>query len=128
MNSVFCFGSNWAGRHGAGAALTAATYHGAIEGQGEGLQGSSYAIPTMDRHIQTLPLMLIEQNVNRFLLFANMNPNMGFQITRIGCGQAGYTNEQIAPMFQLAPPQNCFFDTKWRPILGETFEYWGTVG
>lgn len=127
---IFVFGSNLAGIHGAGAAKYAKQYRGAISGQGIGLQNQSYAIPTKDEHIQSLPLELITQHVYTFISFAREHsiPNpksLSFQITRIGCGLAGFTDDQIAPMFASAPSNNCFFDANWRPYLGSQFEYWG---
>lgn len=103
---VFVFGSNLAGRHGKGAALWARQYRGAINGRGEGLQGNSYAIPTKDANLRSLPLDAIQNNVVSFLEFALAHPEMTFQVTPIGCGLAGYTPEQIASMFDLPPPRN----------------------
>jgi len=114
---VFVFGSNLAGRHGKGAALYARQHHGAIYGQGAGLQGNSYAIPTKDRRIKTLPLDQIRPYVQEFLSFAAANPNMVFQVTPIGCGLAGYEPHQIAPMFRSAPP-NCILPDVFRAVLG----------
>lgn len=111
--SIFVFGSNLAGRHGAGAALFARRNHGAIYGQGIGPQGNSYAIPTKDYHIQTLPLETIQGYVNEFLHYARNHPELDFQVTRIGCGLAGYTDAQIAPMFANAP-SNCHLPDGWR--------------
>jgi hypothetical protein len=96
--------------HGKGAALFARLKLGAIYGQGEGLQGESYAIPTKgvrsDRTIYTLPLDEIRQGVQRFLAFASSRPDLKFQVTPIGCGLAGYAPAQIAPMFR-GSPANC---------------------
>jgi hypothetical protein len=100
---IFVFGSNLAGRHGKGAALYARKYHGAVYGQGEGLQGNSYAIPTKSSALRTLPLWRIEKAVLNFIQFAKDRPELEFQLTPIGCGLAGYTPEQIAPMFTDAP-------------------------
>ena len=101
MKPIFVFGSNLAGRHGKGAALYARTHHGALYGQGEGLQGHSYAIPTKDHKLRPLPLPEIERHVRTFLAFAEAHPELEFQVTAIGCGLAGYKPEQIAPMFKL---------------------------
>lgn len=101
--SVFVFGSNRAGRHGKGAALWARQNRGAIYGQGEGLQGNSYAIPTKDERIRSLPLDDIHVHVDRFLNFARSRPDLTFQLTPIGCGYAGYRPPQIAPMFVVSP-------------------------
>jgi hypothetical protein len=106
MTTIFVFGSNLAGRHGKGAALHARQHHGAIYGQGIGLQGSSYAIPTKDARLRTLPLDQISTYVEDFKIFAASRPDLIFQVTPIGCGLAGYTPAQIAPMFRGAPA-NC---------------------
>lgn len=112
-NTVFVFGSNLAGRHGKGAALTAKEVYGAIYGQGEGRQGNSYAIPTKDHNLETLPLCRIEHYVKKFLAYALIHPDELFLVTRVGCGLAGYTDEQIAPMFADAP-SNCELPEEWR--------------
>jgi len=113
MKQIFVFGSNLAGRHGKGAALEAKKNHGAIYGQGYGLQGCSYAIPTKDASLKSLPLSAIKIGVGEFLAFAEGSPDMQFNITRIGCGLAGYKDEQIAPMFAGAP-DNCVLPAGWR--------------
>lgn len=110
---IFVFGSNLAGRHGKGAALTAFREHGAIYGQGLGLQGNSYAIPTKDENLKTLPLNRVSQYVNTFIKFAKLNPDMKFNVTRVGCGLAGYEDQDIAPLFTNAP-DNCILPVGWR--------------
>jgi hypothetical protein len=115
MTSIFVFGSNLAGRHGKGAALSARQNHGAIYGQGVGLQGKSYAIPTKDANIKTLPLENIRQYVDVFKSFARANPHMTFQVTSIGCGLAGYKPEQIAPMFE-GSPSNCILPAAFTAV------------
>lgn len=110
---IFVFGSNLAGRHGAGAARYAMEMCGAEWGQGEGLQGSSYAIPTMDGNIEPLPLDRIAAHVKTFVEFARAHPELTFNITRIGCGLAGFTPEQIGPLFE-GTPDNCAFHDNWR--------------
>lgn len=110
--AIFVFGSNLAGRHGAGAALFARNNYGAVYGQGVGRQGYSYAIPTKDYRINTLPLETIQGYVNEFLLYARNHPELDFRVTRIGCGLAGYNDAQIAPMFVNAP-SNCFLPEGW---------------
>ena len=117
MKTIFVFGSNLAGVHGAGAALFAKQHHGAIMGVGEGIQGDSYGIPTKDRKINSLPLEKIEKHVQRFCLFAVLNPDLLFQVTRIGCGLAGYTDKDIAPMFKNAP-DNCELPDGWKDFKG----------
>lgn len=109
---IFVFGSNLAGRHGKGAAKDAVKFHGAIYGQAVGRQGDSYAIPTKDAYLNPLPLDKIEPFVEEFLIYAEKHPREQFQVTRIGCGLAGYTDEQIAPMFDGAPP-NCELPEGW---------------
>ena len=113
MSKIFVFGSNLAGIHGAGAAKCAREEHGAIMGQGIGRQGNSYGIPTKDENLKTLPLERIAPFVAGFLTYARENLNATFQVTRIGCGLAGYTDTDIAPMFQGAP-DNCELPEGWR--------------
>lgn len=124
-NMIFVFGSNLAGRHGAGAALYALKHKGAVFGTGEGMQGYSYGIPTKDMRLRTMPLFMIEPHVREFISFAEMNQDLQFQVTRIGCGLAGYQDEEMAPFFEEAPG-NCFFDTKWMAHLGQGHRFWGT--
>lgn len=112
---IFVFGSNRAGRHGSGAARDAVQQYGARYGRGEGPQGQSYAIPTKDAQVMTLPLEEIQQHVNRFLAFAGEHPELRFKVTRIGCGMAGYKDEQIVPMFENSPTNVSFFDPTWAP-------------
>jgi hypothetical protein len=113
MKQIFVFGSNLAGRHGKGAALTAKLYHGAIYGQGVGRQGNSYAIPTKDAKLRTLSLHTIEKYVMDFKEYARQHPECQFFVTRVGCGLAGYTDEVISPMFKNAPI-NCELPLSWR--------------
>lgn len=98
-DEIFVFGSNLSGIHGKGAALTARKLYGAKLGQGWGLQGRSFAIPTKDRNIKTLPLHIIKTYIDVFYWYAQNKPNMKFFVTAIGCGLAGYRHEEIAPMF-----------------------------
>ena len=94
---IFVFGSNLRGMHGGGAAYMAYRKFGAIMGQGVGLQGRSYAIPTMQGGVET-----IKPYVDDFILFAGEHPHLTFLVTRIGCGIAGFTDEDIAPLFEVA--------------------------
>lgn len=103
---IFVFGSNLAGRHGQGAAYWALKNRGAIYGNGNGLQGQSYAIPTKDESIRTLPIAKIASYGADFLNFARAHSEMTFQVTPIGCGLAGYKPGEIAWMFEGAP-SNC---------------------
>lgn len=109
---IFVFGSNLAGRHGKGAALYARKYKGAVYGEGIGLHGNSYAIPTKDEKLKSLPLSLIRFYVKQFLFYASTCPELEFEVTRIGCGLAGYTDTDIAPMFKGAP-SNCHLPNGW---------------
>lgn len=106
MKRIFVFGSNLAGIHGAGSARAAYEEHGAIMGVGVGLANNSYAIPTKDKNIHTMHLLDIEPYVKDFIQFARDNPDMVFDIVAIGCGLAGFTPEQIGPMFKDVP-SNC---------------------
>lgn len=113
MTEIFVFGSNTAGRHGKGAALYARQHHGAQYGVGVGRTGNAYVIPTKDERLVPLPLERIQGYVAQFLEFARANPDLLFQVTRIGCGLAGYSEWQIAPMFREAP-ENCHLPERWR--------------
>lgn len=99
-NEIFVFGSNLAGAHGGGAARMAYNRFGAIWGQGIGLQGQCYAIPTMQGGVETL-----KPYVDEFISFASIHREYKFLVTRIGCGIAGFTSEEIAPLFQMAIDQ-----------------------
>lgn len=112
---IFVFGSNLAGRHGAGSALEALKNHGAIYGQGVGPQGRSYAIPTKNENLRTLSLAAIHKHVADFIIYAHQHPELRFQVVRIGCGLAGYKDHEIAPMF-VAAPMNCELPVMWRDI------------
>lgn len=103
MTEIFVFGSNLAGRHGRGAALYAKRRHGAIQGQGSGLQGNSWGIPTKDETLKVLSLGKINFFVGTFLAYARNHRELTFRLTPIGCGLAGYSPEQIAPLFREAP-------------------------
>ena len=96
-NEIFVFGSNLAGSHGGGAARLAYNRFGAIWGQGVGLQGQSYAIPTMQGGVET-----IKPYVDEFIEFAKQHTEYIFLVTRIGCGIAGFKDEEIAPLFARA--------------------------
>lgn len=114
---IFVVGSNRAGRHGKGAALYALRNHGAIYGKGMGIQGDSYAIPTKSYDIKTLPIDTIEVYIEDFILFATNNGDLEFNVTRIGCGLAGYKDKEIAPMFKESP-DNVILPKGWRELGG----------
>lgn len=91
---IFVFGSNLQGMHGGGAARLAYDRWGAVWGQGVGLQGQTYAIPTMHGDPET-----IRPYVDEFVNFAKSHPELKFLVTEIGCGTAGFTPQDIAPLF-----------------------------
>lgn len=93
-DEVFVFGSNLAGMHGGGAAATAHRCFGAVWGKGVGLYGQSYAIPTMQGGVET-----VKPYVDKFIEFAKVHSELRFLVTKIGCGIAGFREEQIAPLF-----------------------------
>lgn len=97
QDDVFVFGSNLQGMHGGGAARVAYKKFGAVMGQGVGFQGQSYAIPTMQGGVDT-----IKPYVDQFIDFARECDQNTFWVTRIGCGIAGFTDEEIAPLFDEA--------------------------
>lgn len=99
---VFVFGSNESGMHGAGAAFFAMKYLGARKGQGFGFSKNTFAIPTKDWDLKTLPLNVIQFYVERFIEATKRYPHTLFYVTQIGCGLAGYTPQEIAPMFKTA--------------------------
>ncbi len=96
-DDIFVFGSNLQGMHCGGAARTAYERFGAVWGKGTGLHGQSYAIPTMQGGVET-----IKPYVDEFIALAREWDQNTFYITRIGCGIAGFTDEQIAPLFDEA--------------------------
>jgi hypothetical protein len=97
-NEIFVFGSHATGHHGGGAARQAVQQFGAIVGQGEGLQGQSYALPTMNGDD------LFQEAIGRFLAFAAEHPEKRFLLTKVGCGIAGYAEPQVITMFRRALP------------------------
>ncbi len=96
-NEIFVFGSNLDGFHAGGAARVALHQFGAIWGRGVGLQGQSYAIPTMQGGVD-----MIKPYVDDFIVFAQKHPALTFYVTRIGCGIAGFADDEIAPLFDKA--------------------------
>lgn len=93
-NEVFVFGSNRQGYHGGGAARVALDKFGAVWGKGIGLQGQSYAIPTMDGGVDS-----IKPYIDDFIEYARQHKELRFLVTRIGCGIAGFTDKDVGPMF-----------------------------
>jgi hypothetical protein len=113
MATVFVFGSNTQGRHGKGAAKTARLQYGAIYGRAYGRQGNAYAIVTKNlTRGPAVDLKYIADQVALFIDYAANHPDDTFLITRIGCGLAGFTDAQIAPLFSSAPT-NCILPAGW---------------
>ncbi len=117
-DEVFVFGSNRAGRHGAGAAKLALKW-GAKYGQGHGRQGKTYAIATLDELLRKVPLDNIEQEVNEFIWYAAQNLNDTFLVTEIGCGLAGYRVDEIAPMFDHCNLPNVLLPKRFNEYNGK---------
>lgn len=118
MADIFVFGSNLLGIHKKGAALTALQKHGAILGQGIGLQGNSYAIPTKQSPARSLDLVQINKFVADFLNYAYYTPEHIYHVTQIGCGLAGWDATQIAPMFRLVKwMNNVKLDAKFADLI-----------
>jgi len=113
---IFVFGSNLAGRHGAGSAQAALADHGAVWGQGVGRQGRSYAIPTKDEQFRVLKPVHIKEFVREFLQYAAERPELTFNVVAIGCGFAGYHPYEIAPMFEGAT-SNVNLPEEFKPYL-----------
>ena len=110
---IFVFGSNLEGLHGGGAAYLAYRKWGAIWGQGVGLQGQTYGIPTMHGGPDA-----IRPYVDEFIKFAQVHPELKFLVTEIGCGIAGFTPEEIAPLFTEAIPiENIYLPERFWHIL-----------
>jgi hypothetical protein len=112
---IFVFASNLAGRHGKGSAKEALDKWGAIYGQGSGLQGNSYAIATKDEKLNIRSLGDIYEDVVMFISFANKHPEMEFHVVKIGCGLAGYKEDDIQPMFENNKPlpENIILPSGW---------------
>lgn len=98
-NECFVFGANTDGRHGKGAAKFAMQKFGAVWGEGEGLTGRCYALPTVGRRLAKMSTAQINIHVQRFLKCAKAHPELTFLVTMVGCGLAGHKTRDIAPMF-----------------------------
>lgn len=115
-DTVFVFGSNLAGKHHGGAAAIAVEHFGALLGVGRGWSGQSFAIPTMNEHLQQMPLSQIQHYVDDFKIYTKNHPKNKYFLTAIGCGIAGYTVEEIAPMFK-GISRNVIFPQSFRPFV-----------
>lgn len=119
-NQVFVFGSNKAGRHGKGAARVARRF-GAEWGEGEGHHGQTYGIPTKDERLLPMKVEDIARAVQRFIAYATRHPEVDFLVTEVGCGLAGFSPAQIAPMFKAAQPlTNVYLPRRFCGILYHT--------
>lgn len=120
MATVFVFGSNKQGIHGAGAALHAKLKYGAKIGIGVGRTGNAYAIPTKNKPTRDKRQLSLEEifgYVKDFLEYAKENPDDIFQVTAVGCGLAGYIPEEIAPLFVGSPSNVQFLEENFNQIL-----------
>ena len=112
-NEIFVFGSNLQGMHGGGAARVALERFGAVWRQGTGLQGQSYAIPTMHGGVD-----VIAPYVNDFIAFAKEHPELKFLVTEIGCGIAGFSVSEMAPLFKEAlEVENVYLPERFVEVL-----------
>lgn len=115
-NTIFVFGSNLAGQHTEGAAKTALEHFGAVHNVGRGWAGQCFAIPTMNEHLQQMPLSQIQHYIDDFKTYTKNHPTKKYFITSIGCGTAGYKVEEIAPMFK-GVSHNVIFPISFRPFV-----------
>lgn len=115
---IFVFGSNLAGRHGAGAAKYAAEHYGAKYGVGEGRTGMAYALPTKDANFNVRSLLEIRESMTKFAAYARQNPNDTFIFTAVGTGLAGYDVQEIGELaFCVDLPDNVYISAKLFNIL-----------
>ncbi len=120
-DEIFVFGSNQAGRHGLGAALVAREKFGAVSGVGQGPTGQCYAIATKDYFMSVLSRAEIGFQVMTFLRYARDNGHQKFLVTAIGCGYAGYTPREIAPLFVSrvqSIPENVYLPKSFWDVIG----------
>ena len=116
---IFVFGSNLNGNHAGGAAKTALETFGAIQGQAEGLQGQSYALPTLDENMSKLSLEAISKHIDTLYSFAESRADLVFWVTKIGCGIAGFDEQEIAELFKKKEtPFNVFLPKEFTLIRG----------
>lgn len=117
-DEIFVFGSNLDGLHMGGAAAIAYGAFGAKWGQGVGIQGQAYAIPTMHGGVET-----IKPYVDEFIKFANEHPEYFFYVTKIGCGIAGFSVNDIAPLFaEGSKLENVCYPEEFYKVWGGTHE------
>ena len=114
---IFVFGSNTRGAHGKAAALDAVKLFGAQYGVGLGIAGKSFAIPTKDAFLRTLDVVTINHYIQVFKTFVEANPHLTFYLTPIGCGLAGYSAADIAPLFLPLRHLDIIFPISFKPFL-----------
>lgn len=119
-DSIYVFGSNFSGIHGAGTAKLAFDRYGATWGQGFGPAARSFAIPTKGWDIESIPLDQIVPFVERFLDYVHYNPSDTFYLTKIGCGLAGFTEDEIRPLFEKRRYDNIIYPYGWDGVYTKT--------
>jgi hypothetical protein len=112
-HEIFVFGSNQAGRHAGGAARLARERFGAEDGVGEGLTGQAYAFPTLTTAFEKVTRASFEVSRDRLFATARAHPDKTFLLTKVGCGIAGFSEDQIRPLFA-NPPANVILPEDWR--------------
>jgi hypothetical protein len=112
-NEILVFGSNLRGAHAGGAARLAKDKFGAQEGVGEGLTGQCYAFPTLTANFSKVSRAALEASRDRFFAAARQHPEKTFLLTKVGCGIAGFTEDEIRPLFENAPA-NVVLPEDWR--------------
>lgn len=128
-NEVFVFGSNMAGNHAGGAARTAVEKFGAIMGQAEGPQGQSYAIPTLNCNMAKVTEEQLQASLEKFAKYAADNDNLKFYLTKIGCGIAGFSEEEIAEViYRVHLPHNVVIPQEFAFLKGTVLGYKGFKG
>lgn len=115
-NEVFVFGSNANGNHYGGAANLAYQRFGAVWGVGEGLRGNSYALPTLNRSMERVSLGALKQAFKHLFQEIDLNPELCFLLTKVGCGIAGYTVKEVARAFWESV--NSFYNGRWTTYVG----------
>ena len=115
-NEVFVFGSNANGNHYGGAANLAYQRFGAVWGIGEGLRGNSYALPTLNRSMERVSVGALKQAFKHLFQEIDFNPELCFLLTKVGCGIAGYTVEEVARAFWESV--NSFYNGRWTTYVG----------
>ncbi|WP_455570511.1 A1S_2505 family phage non-structural protein, partial [Bacteroides eggerthii] len=118
-NQIFVFGSNMNGNHAGGAARLAVEKFGAVMGQAEGIQGQSYAIPTLDKDMQKIAEEELTTYLGNFREFTEEHSEKEFLLTAIGTGIAGFDTNYMAYMILRANlPDNVTLPKEFTKIKG----------